>query len=346
MHREDDRGRELFGPGAATTGMSEADFSVTDLELLAGLAMGLTLQEIARRRWVTHSALSRALHALEKRTGLRLVERSGRRIRLTAQGLELARTASQALEGVREVARTASALRRGEAGLLRIVASATPADYLLPEVIGAFVAEVPGVRVSLRVAGLLALDEEIRAGDYDVGVGPSEPVPPGWNAEPLYEDAVAFFVAPGHPYANRSVAWETLRSGVLVGALSGSAWARVWARVARRPFDAEYVVELRNPEAVKQVVSTGCGVGILPRSAVEREIRGGQLAPVRVPGIHGRLPYSLFLRRGGHPPLIERFREVLRRTLIQRQTRSAVTEPPGRQTRSGPAEVRRPPLRR
>lgn len=324
--------------------MGHTEFSVAELELLAGLAEGLTLSEIARRRWVTHSALSRALHSLERRTGLRLVERRGRRIQLTATGLVVARAASRAVELISGVEGVVRALRRGEAGLLRILASATPADYLLPDAIGAFVREIPAARVSLRVAGLLALHEEAGSGNYDVGVGPAEPVPVGWRAEELYVDELIFFVAPAHPYANQSVRWETLRSAVLVGAMSGSSWDRLWARVARRPFDADYVVELRNPEAVKRLVAAGCGVGVLPASAVQRELAASCLARVHVPGLSPELPYSLFVRSGVQSALVDRFCEILRACLPR--GRGAVSECSERRARIGRAAgPRRQPAR-
>jgi DNA-binding transcriptional LysR family regulator len=295
--------------------VSHFEFSVTDLELLVGLAEGLTLAEIARRRWVTHSALSRALHTLERRVGLRLVERSGRRIRLTADGWELAREARKAVEQLQRVRQAAQAIRRGEAGLLRILASATPADYLLPSVIGGFVREVPSARISVRVADLLALHEELCAGDYDVAIGPSEPVPPGWIAVPLYVDELVFFVGRGHRWAGRPVPWETVRTEILVGALARAAWHRLWARVAHRPFDAEWVVEVRSAEAVKRVVGMGCGVGILPKSAIRKELASGQLAEIRIPGMLCELPYALFAQQGRRSALVDRFREAVFRYL-------------------------------
>jgi len=319
--------------------VGEPEFSVTELELLAGLADGLTLTEIARKRWVTHSALSRALHGMERRTGLRLVERKGRRLRLTAAGWELARAARRAVDQVSEVGKVAAALRRGETGLLRVLSSATPADYLLPQAIVAFLRKMPTARVSLRVAGLLTLEEELEGGEYDVAIGPSDAAPRGWVGEELYVDELVFFVGGRHPYANQEVPWETLRAEVLVGALSGSGWIRLWARVSRRPFDAEYVVELRNPEAVKQVVVAGCGVGVLPRLAVEKELAAGWLALVRVPEVGTHLPYSFFLPQGLRLGLAERFREAVQ-ACLQRGA-AAVRESPARRGRSARGGGRR-----
>ena len=63
--------------------------SVSELQILAALAEGKTLVEIGRTMYMTHPAVSRALHIAERKTGLTLVERDGRRLRLTSSGAEL-----------------------------------------------------------------------------------------------------------------------------------------------------------------------------------------------------------------------------------------------------------------
>jgi DNA-binding transcriptional LysR family regulator len=125
------------------------------------------------------------------------VEQRGRRIQLTSAGQVLASRAQRIVQDVDDINQLADGMRAGSQGLVRIVASATPADYLLPPIIGEFIRKYPDVRVALRVSPLAELHRDLADGEFDIGVGPPSPVPSGWESEPLYDDAMTFVVAPG-----------------------------------------------------------------------------------------------------------------------------------------------------
>ena len=207
-------------------------------------------------------------------------------------------------------------LKAGTRGRLRILSSATPADYLLPPLIGEFLQAWPDVRVVLRVATLAGVHDERLNGEYDVGIGPADPVPRGWRAEPLYDDEMTLFVPPTSALGQRAaVSWDEVRCHLLVGQFPEPYFSRYWAHLS---IDSERLVELRTAEAIKRVVESSGGVGVLARSAVEQEIGEGRFVPVRVPDFSLRMPYALFVRPlTAGLPAVERFRALLLARLVQ-----------------------------
>jgi DNA-binding transcriptional LysR family regulator len=292
-------------------------FSLTELRVLAGLAQGLTITEIGERLAMGHSSVSKALHLAETRAGFPLVEQRGRRIYLTSSGVVLAGRAQRIVQDVDDVNQLADGMRAGIQGLIRIVASATPADYLLPPIIGEFIRKYPDVRVVLRVSPLTELHRDLADGEFDIGVGPPSPVPGGWESEALYEDAMTFVVSPASPLASAGeMSWSELRKYLLIGQFREPYWSQVWGALTRMSFDAEHTVELRTAEAIKRLVEESDGVGLLARSAVEQDLRTGRLVELHLTDRMLPMPYVMFSRPGQHAASIERqFRTLVRERL-------------------------------
>ncbi|MBI2756566.1 MAG: LysR family transcriptional regulator [Chloroflexi bacterium] len=282
-------------------------FSLTELRVLAGLAEGKTVTEIGEQLAMGHSSVSKALHVTETRAGFPLVEQRGRRIFLTAAGQVLAGRAQSLVREVDELNDLADNIKAGTHGLLRIVASATPADYLLPPVIGEFIRTYPDVRVELRVSALMGMSQDLASGEVDLGIGAPFPPPSGWQSEPLYEDAMTFVVAPRSRLAPaRDIFWAELRTQLLIGQFRQPFWGQVWGALTRKPFDAQHTVELRTAEAIKRLVAESDGVGVLPRSAVEEELGDGRLVALHLADVTMPVAYVLFTRSGRTPTQPER----------------------------------------
>lgn len=124
----------------------------------------------AERCFVTQSALSHQISALERELGVRLFARSSRSVRATEAGeafVQRARTAIAAAEAARE---DAAAVAGRVIGTLRLGVIPTVAAVDVPTAIARFRAEHPDVRVELTVGNSDALIQAIRSGSLDVGL--------------------------------------------------------------------------------------------------------------------------------------------------------------------------------
>lgn len=173
---------------------------VRRMKLLRELARLGTIAAVAQAAFCTPSAVSQQLSVLEREAGLPLVRRSGRRVELTAAGVELAQRAGQVLALLEEAEAALAQLRGDLAGDLRVGAFPTAVRTLLPAALVQLGAEHP--RLELRVTELDPVDvpEALRSGALDIALVheydyvPAEP-DPALATEPLLEEAIWLAVA-------------------------------------------------------------------------------------------------------------------------------------------------------
>ena len=121
------------------------------MRTFATLADTGTVVGAAERLHVTQPAVSAVVASLQRELGVTLVERDGRRLRLTAAGETLA-AYSRRVGALLEEARAASqAAAQPDQGRLRLAAVNTAAEHLLPPLLASFRAIHPGVQLELEV---------------------------------------------------------------------------------------------------------------------------------------------------------------------------------------------------
>ena len=170
-------------------------------------------------------------------------------------------------------------------GPLLIGASTTIADYLLPQVLGAFKARFPAVVPRLFVANSEAVQNRVAERSLDLGFieGDSHLALAGDGR--LLRGRAAGHCAPSHPLAKLEAATpESLTHTPTSAASPGRARARssitTCRRRASRRTRLQRVMELGSPEALKGLVATGLGFAIMSRATVVNEIRLGQLVQI------------------------------------------------------------------
>ena len=161
-----------------------------------------SLTEAARRLGVTQPALSQAIAQLERRLGAPLLERDGRRRRLTEAGLEVARFASEVLGRAAELREWLDELEAGGAGVLRIGMIDAASLYVLPKTVRAFRDASPGVQMQLIVDRSAVLLDRLARFELDVAfvVGPP---PEGYRSSEVLSEPL-YVYAPRAPRKRRS----------------------------------------------------------------------------------------------------------------------------------------------
>jgi len=126
-------------------------FTITELQILVGLAEGHTQVAIGAQLHLDQPTVSKLLHLAERKLGLPLVERRGRRLYLTPVGAELARGAAEVIAQLRSLEQLVATLQAGSGGPVQIVATSTPGAYVLPPLIGEFHRAYPTAKVTLQI---------------------------------------------------------------------------------------------------------------------------------------------------------------------------------------------------
>lgn len=167
-----------------------------ELEAFAAVATEGSFIKAARARGLSTSTLSQAVRSLEQRLGLRLLERTTRRVAMTVAGEELLSHVQPALAGLRVATASVTALRNQPTGPLRLNISNALAAAIVMPTIARFLALNPGVKVEVSIADDI---EEIVHGGFDAGIRLGWRVGLGMSSVPISPKLPMFvFASPAY----------------------------------------------------------------------------------------------------------------------------------------------------
>ncbi len=236
--------------------------TIQQLEYLAAVDRNTTWSGAAAELGVTTSALSQGIAELERRVGLRLFERDGRRRVPSADHAEVLAYATSVLAATDDLARWVDDRRSGRSGPLRVGMIDAAATHHFRDELRRFRRTAPGVELHLRVAPSGELLDALARAELDLAVCVSPPAPvPGVHCTEVREDPMDV-LAPPDSFGDRPSAW-----GPWVTFPAGSHTRRVIAdRIAAAGADFEVVAESHQPEVLREMVLLGVGWTVLPRT--------------------------------------------------------------------------------
>ncbi|WP_186767936.1 LysR family transcriptional regulator [Streptomyces qinzhouensis] len=291
------------------------------LELLLAVARHGSLGRAARELGISQPAASGRLRSMETLLGVALVDRSPTGSRLTPAGVLVTDWARRVVEAAEEFDAGAQALRTHRDSRLRIAASMTIAEYLLPGWLVALRSRCPGTAVSLFAGNSAAVAERLGAGEADLGFVEGLRIPAGLDGVTVAEDRLLVVAAPGHPWARRRtpVPPAELAATPLVLREPGSGTRQVLdAALAGHGGLSAPLLELASTTAVKASAVSGAGPAVLSELAVTEELAARRLVAVRVADIALRRSLRAVWRRSQKPAGAAR--ELLSLTTTARAT--------------------------
>lgn len=168
------------------------------------MAEELSFSRAASRLYVAQPALSQRISRLEELTGLRLFERTTRKVELTRQGEALLPEAQNYLEADRLLQYRVSALAKGKTEHLRIGYTPSTGYEITPHLAARFTHEHPWIEVEAKESWYAELVLGLRQGTIDVGLTRSRPDSPDLDAELVREERLVLMMDETHPLSSRS----------------------------------------------------------------------------------------------------------------------------------------------
>lgn len=258
---------------------------------------------------VTQSALSGLIKELEQTLGVRVVDRSTRRIALTETGNELYPLFSQMIDDLDRALANIADQAQLRKGIVRVAVPQLMACTLLPQVVAAWRERYPDIGVSLSDSPVEAVTTRVLSGETDFGIGPERDYAPQLEARELMEMPFEAVVPPDHPLAKRRrVGWSDLARYPLI-TLRGQFTERLLADMSegdvakrRRASDAEADgTNDRGPDNVRDLalrpahevtymttalamVASGLGITVcMPYAAQLVRLHGLRMLPLDAP---------------------------------------------------------------
>ena len=258
------------------------------LDLLDSIAELGSLRPAALRHRMSQPAVSMRMSQLERRLGISLLERTPAGTRLTPAGERVVALSRRVLAEARAMMTGIEALVAAESSHLRVAASLTVAEHLLPGWLAALHQESPDVVLSVEVTNSAKVLDRVRDGLADVGfVEGHEHELPGLRAVPLRGDRLVVVVDPAHPWARRAspLTGAELAATELIVREAGSGTREIladglapWGGIRSR-------LELGSSAAILAAAQRGEGPAVLSALAVQADVDAGRLVAVATEGI-------------------------------------------------------------
>jgi DNA-binding transcriptional LysR family regulator len=256
---------------------------LTALDLLDSIAELGSLGQAAGRHGMSQPAVSMRMSQLERRLGIGLLQRSPAGTSLTPAGERVAILSRRVLSEAQALMAGVQALVAQESSHLRVAASLTVAEHLLPGWIGALHRESPDVILAVEVTNSSKVLARVRDGSADVGfVEGHEARPSGMTAMVVRSDRLVVVVDPAHPWARRDspVGGAELAAAELIVREPGSGTREVLDGALRPWGGPRSRLELGSTAAILAAARRGEGPAVLSALAVAEDIGAGRLAAV------------------------------------------------------------------
>jgi DNA-binding transcriptional LysR family regulator len=268
---------------------------LASLDLLLSVARSGSLGAAAREHQISQQAASERIRRLEGLLGVQVFRRSRRGSSLTAAGVLVADWAAQLTELAVGMETSIAALRGEQHAQLRVAASLTVAEYLIPRWLVTLRrgVEATGTELSVQLTATNSEEvaERVRDGRADLGFveGPSLPEELAWRE--VGTDSLVVVVPKDHPWARRRrpVGAAELAATALVAREAGSGTRRALEAALQAVLGdvsvAPPLLELSGTAAVRGAVLAGAGPAVLSSLAVEDDVASGRLRAVPVSGL-------------------------------------------------------------
>ena len=215
------------------------------------------------------------MKALETEVGCRLFDRLGKKVLLTQAGETLLHHAGKILQEMNSARSSIEQLGKWGHGRLRIGASTTACQYILPSVLREFKESFPRSLVTIEPGDTLETVEALRKNRIDIALTLEPRGEECFDFHPLFTDELAFLIGPMHPWVQEGhvVREQIPRQNYILYNKTSYTFRLVQEYFRQDDMVLNTVIELGSMEAIKELVKLGLGVGILTPWIAQKELQ-------------------------------------------------------------------------
>jgi DNA-binding transcriptional LysR family regulator len=313
---------------------------IRQLKAFAAIAETHTFTAAAQRQHVTQAAISMQIRQLETEVGVPLFVRTPRRVVMTEAGERLLDRAQVILREHDAALAELAELAGAERGRIRVgTASAMVSADPLPSILTELRRRHPQAEVSVVAGTSEELVKRLLAGDIDMAFVSLPVEARNIETEALSRDQLVAIASPQHRLARQHVVSAFALAGekLILGERGGNTRRLIDEFFAEAGLKPSVAMELSRQAAIKNMVASDMGVGIVPLRTVRDEVASGKLVRWWIEG--ARINWELGVARlsGGYlSPVCETFLNLCRAHFAEEATAAADDEQ-GAERRPRPA---------
>lgn len=254
------------------------------LKIFLDVADSGSFSTAAERMYLTQSAVSKRIAALESKLDCRLFDRIGRQVRLTEAGQALLPRARRLLDDAQDLRRALDRLSERVSGTLSMGTSHHIGLHRLPPVLKRYAEAHPEVELDIRFLGSESACQEVERGNLELGIVTLPPTSlPNLNAQPLWEDPLCIAVCADHPLAGEAVDLESVIGFPALLPSPGTYTRDILdTALSKHGLEPRVGVCTDYLETLKMLAATGLGWALLPTTMMEPGLVGLDLPQLRL----------------------------------------------------------------
>ncbi|SDC54872.1 LysR family transcriptional regulator [Williamwhitmania taraxaci] len=259
------------------------------LKVFQCVAHNLSFTKASNEMFVTQPAISKHIKELESEFEVKLFNRSGNKISLTSAGDILLSYTEHILSLHNEMKFEISQLTTNLAGSIRIGASTTIAQYVIPAALAQFHERYPDIKLSLITGNTEYIEKRLLKNEIDVGIVEGKPTNSDIRYSSFLNDELLVFASALNANVPNSISNDEFVNLPLVLRERGSGTLEIIESTLQQhkvsPKQLRVLMYLGSTEAIKSFVKTGKGVGIVSRFAIEQELASNVFMRIATPNI-------------------------------------------------------------
>lgn len=286
------------------------------LKVFQSVATTLSFTKASRELFISQPAVSKHIQELEREYDVRLFERLGNHIQLTTTGQALLDRANKILRAYEELNDTMHALGQHAKGELRIGASTTIGQYVVPEIVAKFHHDYPDLHITLLSGNSQEIEHALTTDRIDLGMVEGNIRQPQLKYTPFLKDELVAIVRTGNPViTEKEITVERLKKLPIILREFGSGTLDVLRFALKRQgaslSDLNVVMNLGTTEGIKHYVENSDCLGIVSIRSIGKELLHQTFRVVEIKNMSMSRQFSMVEKRGASPLQVKRFKHYI-----------------------------------
>lgn len=278
------------------------------LRVFVAVAENLSFTRAAEVLFMTQSGVSHQIARLEQRLETRLFDRQARAASLTRAGRILLDHARRILGTMENAVAAMRQVAEPDGGLLRMGASITACQYIVPAALREFRESFPAYSLRITPGDGPAVTQGLLDGALDLGIVIRHQRPPKLTYHELFTDELGFLLSPLHDWARAGKVdrRQISQQRMILYSRQSTTFRLIEQYFVRTRAELRDWIELGSIEAIKALVKLGLGVSLSARWTAHAEISDGSLIWLPLPGTSIRRVWCIAHTPGRDLSLAER----------------------------------------
>jgi len=278
------------------------------LEVFIAVCDTMNMTMAAEQLYISQSAVSQTISALEAQYGVRLFERLSHKLYLTSAGEKLYSYAQHLVNVSSEIEKAMKALSVG--GTLRIGASVTIASDVLPALVAEFREADPCIAITVYEGNTEEIESQLLGDKADLGLVEGEIISDDLISTPFADDELTLICSPEHRFADMAaVAPRELEKEEFIIRELGSGTRKTFENMmGAHHISWQASWTCNSVDTIKKAVMAGLGVAVMPKIAVQAEVDAGALCAKPVKGIRFSRTFKIAWHKNKYlTPALQKF---------------------------------------